>query len=97
MLGGDPQAAHATLEGLPQQELWSAYFHLHEKNYSYILDTDEESLPEGLLQVCHFMCGQFERAGPSGKLLIAILYENYSEVVALIEEAVVLGVSVGCL
>lgn len=43
------------------------------------------------------MTGKFELAGPAGKLIIAILYENYAEVVKLIEEAVSLGVSVGCL
>ena len=43
------------------------------------------------------MTGKFDQAGPAGKLIIAILYENYSEVVKLIEEAVTLGVSVGCL
>lgn len=43
------------------------------------------------------MRGRFEQAGPSGKLIIAILYENYEEVIKLIEEAVGLGVSVGCL
>ena len=43
------------------------------------------------------MEGKFEDAGPSGKLLLAILYENYAEVVGLIEEAVGLGVPVGCL
>jgi len=43
------------------------------------------------------MLGKFDQAGPSGKLIIAILYENYGEVINLIEEAVTLGVSVGCL
>ena len=43
------------------------------------------------------MEGRFEEAGPSGKLLLAILFENYGEVIGLIEEAVGLGVSIGCL
>ena len=43
------------------------------------------------------MQGKFQEAGPSGKLILAIIYENYSEVVNLIEEAVTLAVPVGCL
>jgi hypothetical protein len=43
------------------------------------------------------MRGRFEDAGPAGKLIIAIKYDNHIEVVKLIEEAVSLGVSVGCL
>jgi hypothetical protein len=43
------------------------------------------------------MRGRFEEAGPAGKLIIAIKYDNHVEVVKLIEEAASLGVSVGCL
>lgn len=43
------------------------------------------------------MTGKFEKAGPSGKMVIAVMYQNYAEVIKLIEEAVNLNVSVGCL
>ena len=50
------------------------FFLLHEKQYGRVLEGDPG---EAIKQICHFMEGRFEEAGPSGKLLLAILYENY--------------------
>lgn len=57
----------------------------------------EGDADEAVRQVCALMDGKFEDAGPSGKLILAILYENYTEVISLIEEAIGLGVSIGSL
>jgi hypothetical protein len=43
------------------------------------------------------MCGKFDQAGPAGKLIIAIIYRNYEDVLQLLDEALDLKVSVGCL
>ena len=46
-------------------------FLLYERQYARVL---EGSPSEHVRHICNFMEGKFELAGPSGKLMLAILY-----------------------
>ena len=93
-MGGDSEGAFSTLHEHPRYPHWAPLFYLHQRDYEAVLAQCEE---EGPSHIASFMRGEFERGGPAGKLLLAMLYENYPDVVSLVDEAVSLGVSVGCL
>ncbi len=39
------------------------------------------------MNIANFQLGQFDKAGPSGKIILAIIYKNYDEVIKLLDEA----------
>lgn len=79
---GDLESAYFHLEPSPRSEQYKVYFNLYEKNYEEIIESTCEDV--NVLQICHFMTGKFENAGPCGKLVMAVIYENYKEVSSLI-------------
>lgn len=43
------------------------------------------------------MLGKFSEGGPAGKIMLALICENYSEVSDLLDDALTINMHVGCL
>ena len=71
LLQGEEEAAYKSLENVEKCDEWILLFLLYERQYARVL---EGSPTEHVRHICHFMEGKFEQAGPSGKLMLAILY-----------------------
>ena len=57
-------------------------FRLYGREYEWVAEESDEEAP---VQTASFMKGDFNKGGPSGKLVVAMLYENYLDVVSLID------------
>ncbi len=44
-----------------------------------------------------FQVGRFQDAGPAGKVIMAIVCENYEEVMSLLQDALDINFQIGCL
>lgn len=95
ILCGDTEGAFEDLESYPMAEEWKHIFYLYQGNYNLL--TEEHNIEENILHTAHFQLGEFDKAGSAGKVLLAIMCKNYTEVITLLNEALDINFPIGCL
>ena len=74
---------------------WKPIFYLYQGNYDILIE--DQKGDENVLNIAYFQLGQFEKAGPGGKIILAVIYKSYSEVISLLNEALDMNFPIGCL